>query len=234
MALNPSKTKCMLITTRQKRQNMKHKFTTPYISNCQIEEVDSHKLLGVTIDKNLTWRDHISKLCKQISTKLYALSRIKHMINTGCKRIFFFAHIQSLIDYASTIWDGSSEDSMKKLKSLHRRSLKLITSKNKIEKHDYVNQKILPLNERFKFNKGVMVFKSLKGLSPPKLSKMFTKKHPRDPSKIYLPSHRIDLFKSTFQYSGSNLWNKLPYSVRSSGSLFIFRKKYYAELLKTP
>ena len=39
------------------------------------------------------------------------------------------AHIQSRIDYASTLWDSASESLLKPLKSLHRRAVKIILLK---------------------------------------------------------------------------------------------------------
>ena len=81
MALNPKKTKFMLITTRQKRQNIKNSFNPIIIENTAIKEVDSHKLLGLTIDNNLSWANHVTNICNQISKKVFLLSRIKHMLN---------------------------------------------------------------------------------------------------------------------------------------------------------
>ena len=37
------------------------------------ESVDNTKLLGVTINKNLTWNNHIEELVKRASRKLYFL-----------------------------------------------------------------------------------------------------------------------------------------------------------------
>ena len=41
-----------------------------------IECSGSVKLLGITIDNNLKFEEHISKLCKKASQKLHALARI--------------------------------------------------------------------------------------------------------------------------------------------------------------
>eukprot|EP00745_Piridium_sociabile_P038460 TRINITY_DN70234_c0_g2_i1.p1 TRINITY_DN70234_c0_g2~~TRINITY_DN70234_c0_g2_i1.p1 ORF type:complete len:166 (+),score=9.79 TRINITY_DN70234_c0_g2_i1:36-533(+) len=53
MALHPQKSKFMSIATRQKRQNIKHKLTELKIHGKRLEEVDSHKLLGLTIDNKI-------------------------------------------------------------------------------------------------------------------------------------------------------------------------------------
>ena len=77
MSLNAVKTKCMYVCTRQKRQRMKTPFRPLYIQNTKIDEVSAHKILGVTIDRNLTWTEHIAHMAKSISKKVFQLSKIK-------------------------------------------------------------------------------------------------------------------------------------------------------------
>ena len=38
-------------------------------------------LLGITIDNNLDFNEHISKLCKKVSLKINALARVAHFMN---------------------------------------------------------------------------------------------------------------------------------------------------------
>ena len=54
MSLNPSKTKDMILTTRQKRQLLHSPSAHLSVGNQQITEVSDHKVLGVTIDNNQT------------------------------------------------------------------------------------------------------------------------------------------------------------------------------------
>ena len=76
MSLHPSKTKFMLITTQQKRQNMTSKCPPLLIKHETVKEVDNHKVLRVTVDNNLSWSKHVSALRKTASKKVYQLSRV--------------------------------------------------------------------------------------------------------------------------------------------------------------
>ena len=66
MALHPDKTKFMLVTRRQKRQNFVPHLPPLIIKSDVTEEVQSHKVLGITIDNNLSWTPHVNALCKKI------------------------------------------------------------------------------------------------------------------------------------------------------------------------
>ena len=162
MALHPDKTKFMLITTRQKRQNLVPNLPPLTIKSDVIGEVQNHKVLGITIDNNLSWTPHVNALCKKISTKVFQLSRPKHFVNFLTRKLFFKSHIQSLIDYGSTLWDSTSKSTLKPLHSLHRRALKLILLKqSSLEQDDYNLLNVLPLHTKLKYNKGIYMKKKI-------------------------------------------------------------------------
>ena len=54
----------MLITTRQKLQNMQITSLQLNGSGSSIENVTDHKVLGIIIDQNLTWNHHVDMLTK--------------------------------------------------------------------------------------------------------------------------------------------------------------------------
>ena len=125
MVLSSEKTKYMLITTRQKRQNISSNPPCLYIKDKLIEEVDNHKVLGLIIDNNLSWSCHLRSLSKNISQKVFQLSQIKHFLDTDSRKMFFEAHIKSVIYFCSTIWDGTSDNSMKFLHRVYKRAIKI-------------------------------------------------------------------------------------------------------------
>ena len=95
--------------------------------------------------------------------------------------------------------------------SLHKRALKAIHLKNTtLAISDYNFLSILPLKERLKHNKGVLIHKIMSGKVPPSLRAKFSLNQSRHFGKFNIPLPRIDLFKSSLVYSGSVLWNSLP------------------------
>ena len=66
MVLHPDKIKFMLITTRQKRQNIVSYLPPLTAKDNIIEEVQNHRVLGVTIDNNLAWTPHVNTVQENI------------------------------------------------------------------------------------------------------------------------------------------------------------------------
>ena len=143
MSLNPTKTNYMILTTRQKRQILNSPPAHILIGKQQLHEVSEHKLLGVTIDNYLTWGPQIRDLCKSTAKRVYQSAKIKNFLTFHARKTFFQAHIQSCIDYASTLWDSASESLLKPLKSLHRRAIKIILPKHtNPTNEDYKNTRL--------------------------------------------------------------------------------------------
>ena len=77
--LNLTKTGFMLIGSRQKLKNLPISPTFE-INGTQISRVDVTKSLGVLIDENLNWSNHIDSISKKISSGIGAIKRIRHCV----------------------------------------------------------------------------------------------------------------------------------------------------------
>ena len=120
---------------------------------------------------NLTWGPHFRDLCKTTVKKVYQSAKIKHFLNFHARKTFFQAHIQSGIDYASTLWDSASDSLQKTLKSLHRQAIKIVLLKRtSLTDKDYKSVQILPLSSRLMSNKARFVPKIVSGRAPMYLS----------------------------------------------------------------
>ena len=80
---------------------------------------------------------YVNEQTKRVSKKLYQLSKFTHFLNAHARKLLFNAHIQSVIDYASTLWDPVSATTLKPLASINKHALKLSLLKSKfLTAHD--------------------------------------------------------------------------------------------------
>ena len=233
MSLNESKTKYMLITTRQKRQNLTNNSHLIVIGDHKLEEVNQHKVLGLMIDNNLTWSPHITKVCRIVSQKVFQLSKIKNFLDIEARKHFYHAHIQSLFDYVSTIFDTCSANTIRPLRSIHRRAIKIVRlASSSLTPQDYIDLNILPLSLKLQLNKSVFMYKIMNGLAPPSLTSKFQVNSSRYSDNILIPKPRVDIFKTSLLYSGGTLWNSMPKFIKDSRSIDTFKLHYKSYLLK--
>ena len=232
MSLNAVKTKCMFVCARQKRQKMKYPFPPLFIENKEIEQVDSHKILGVMIDKNLTWSEHTTYLGKNISKKVFQLRKIKHLLDKRSRKLFFDGHILSLVDYGSSIWGNSSDTNLKLINRMYKKAIKLILLKStSLSVNDYKSINSLTLHDRLLFNKGLVMHNVVNGNAPSKIIALFKTNIYRHNHLLSFPRPRNNLFKSSFLYSGGTLWNTLPATLKKIKNKNYFKSRFKIHLL---
>ena len=71
MVLNTLKTKVMLITSRQKRNNLHESALSLKYNDIDIKMTTSDTILGVHVDENLSWNDHYRHVSKKVSSYLW-------------------------------------------------------------------------------------------------------------------------------------------------------------------
>ena len=90
-----------------------------------IEQVSEHRHLGVILDDQLKWQAHINSITNAVAKNVYLLSRLGGCNSEACNT-FFHVHIMSRINYVSNVWDGCSDVHIKKLKTVHKRGVKVL------------------------------------------------------------------------------------------------------------
>ena len=88
MVIHPVMTKSMVITSRQKHQLIKPKLNL-FIGNKSVEQVKSHKMLGICLDSELNWQTQIHNLTKILSKNVFLLTKLKKYVNTKHLKLFF-------------------------------------------------------------------------------------------------------------------------------------------------
>ena len=67
MILNKQKTQCMLIGSTQKIARLNDKSINLILNETSLNQINQHKVLGITIDQTLSWDVQISSVCKNLT-----------------------------------------------------------------------------------------------------------------------------------------------------------------------
>ena len=70
------------------------------IRDCTTDNSDCEKLLGVKIDLNLNFNDHISDLCKKTSRKISALARVTPFMGLSKRKLLMNAFFASQFSFS--------------------------------------------------------------------------------------------------------------------------------------
>ena len=79
LSLNTKKSNVMLFGTHSKTTQYRNELKLS-LDDVEIKEVNACKFLGVTIDQNLTWENHITELAKKCSSSIGILFKMKNFL----------------------------------------------------------------------------------------------------------------------------------------------------------
>uniref|UniRef100_A0A1B6LSI3 Reverse transcriptase domain-containing protein n=1 Tax=Graphocephala atropunctata TaxID=36148 RepID=A0A1B6LSI3_9HEMI len=88
-----------------------------------LQAVDKIKHLGITIDENMHWKNHIDSLCLKLNSALFALKRTKATSTQEATRIAYHALFESHLRYGITVWGGSSEGNLHRALVVQKKQL---------------------------------------------------------------------------------------------------------------
>ena len=141
----------------------------------KIWESQAQKLLGLTVDKNLSFENHLKILCKKVSQKVSALARIAGILPFQKRHILLKTFIESQFSYCPLVWMFCSTTTNKKINRIHERALRIVY-------RDYVSSfeellykdKSLTFHQRNIQQVALEMFKIRNNLSPPFMKDIFT------------------------------------------------------------
>ena len=105
--------------------------TSPYgrrslkIHDSDIMSSSSEELLGDWIDSEITFHDHITRLCSKANQKISALARVSKYITLQKLRLLMKSYITHQFNYCPLIWMIYSRKLIKKIKIIHERIYKV-------------------------------------------------------------------------------------------------------------
>ena len=126
MVTNAAKMKCLLVTGKRIPCKLDSCSLKLKIVNSDIEQVDSQKLFGVTIDKHLNFDVHVKELCKKLSQRIVILRKIRRFIPIKQRILYHNAMIKRVMLYGSTIWSNCSADNLTRILKLQKRAVRVM------------------------------------------------------------------------------------------------------------
>ena len=113
ISLNASKSTAMLFGTRSRLDRLDLASFSPSLNGIHLKVVNNHKLLDFTLDSNLSFKPHVSRLVKKLNSSLFFL-RTASTLNIPERHRFllYFSLMHSHILYGLTIYSSCSDSSL--------------------------------------------------------------------------------------------------------------------------
>lgn len=237
--LNTKKTKSMFVTGSRLRTKIGGTSVDEMrIFTSKGEELDnttSHKLLGVYVDQDLSFNEHVEQLCKKLIKRIGLLRSIRQYLPLNERILFYNTTIKPVFLYGGTVWSSTSKCNIRRIFRLQKRAARVILGlKTRDERTITLFKRLdwLPFYDEINVNKLCLLYKCLNGQCPEylgsrlvRVSDLSTRTSRYGAITIRCPRYNRDTEGGkTFLITAAKLWNSLPINIRSSTSINAFKQ----------
>ena len=88
---------------------------------------ETHKHLGVHLSSNTKWSKHIDSIIESASKQISYLRKIKYQFSKQTLNTLFYTYNRPLLEYASEVWDGSTQADANRLEQVQLNAAQIVT-----------------------------------------------------------------------------------------------------------
>ena len=231
LSLNMEKSNFVMFHPRQKKIDS----INLMIKDNPLKQEYCIKYLGVLIDSNLNWQNHVNSVIKKIKRSVGILSKLRHFIGTKTLINIYYALVYPFLTYGIIIARGNTYPSnLQSLYILQKKCVRIITFSKFDERSSplFKRLNIIKLFDLVTFYIALFIFKFRNNILPPVFDSFFIPvcnihDHcTRHAARLTysLPQVRTNYGISNVRFQGARIWNSLDDDVKSL-SISQFKKK---------
>ena len=200
------------------------------INNHNIENVDQGLFLGTYIDKKLNFKSHIDYISSKISKSigiLFKLSKLK-----ACKSVLkhiYYSLVHSHLIYNIICYAGTYDSHVERLFLLQKRALRIINKSSFLAHTDplFHSNNILKVQDMYKLYVAIYMYNNWEAESYAVSHDYNT----RNRNSLVPSAARLTATERSISVVGPNIWNSIPFDIRESPTISIFKNRFKAYLL---
>ena len=241
------KSQLMLIDLTTRKNNPYPNFSIT-MGEYAISRTKTYKYLGVYIDDKMTWKYHIDKLCKKLSSAAGVIYRIRNRVSRKCLMLIYHGLVSSRLRYGILCWGSAAKTHLNKLNVIHNRVVRNITFNNRRASAGpiYEQLNILPINGLLLSEKAKFIYQLTNNMLPSVFNKYMERPthnhntryaHNLNFSRIRVRTNRA---QNTLECQGPIVWAKIPLEIKQMPTLPLFKKnlkdylKHNSDVYSTP
>ena len=234
LSLNIKKTHFMCFSAKNKPSPC----ISLQIDGESLAEVNKSKFLGVIIDNNLSWKDHISFVCRKVARGIGVIIKARKVLHSESMKCLYYSFIYPYMIYCNQVWGSACKTNIQPLLILQKRVIRIILGVHPRSPSEplFITLKFLSCENIFKYLIGRLMYRIYHGeLSV--LHCLFTKysdihvHNTRQKCHYQMPLCRTNLGKCGLRYVGVSVLNSiLSVNINPNVSEFIFARSLKAAI----
>jgi hypothetical protein len=228
LTLNMGKTNILKFSPLHFQNNQYQSASVTYT----LKDVTNTNFLGLQLDTNMNWKNHVAKIIPKLSRACYAVRAMYPFSSLNTLKMIYFAYFHSIVNYGIIFWGNSTESN--KVLLVQKKVIRIMTGSRP-------RTSCKPLFQRL----GILTIHSQYILSLMEFllqnQEMFTSNievhniNMRNKLKLHKPISNLTLYQKGVYYMCIRIFNKLPeYIANSAGNKRIFISNLRQYLVDKP
>jgi Reverse transcriptase (RNA-dependent DNA polymerase)/Endonuclease/Exonuclease/phosphatase family len=229
LSVNPSKTEYLLIGTPQQRSKLSSTSVSFY--GTILTPTDNCRNLGVLFDSDLSFKKHVSTICRSSFYHIRQLRQIRSSLDTNSAIILANALVASKLDYCNSLYFNLPAATLNRLQVVQNALARVVVPS--VRRNHHISPTLkklhwLPIRQRIKFKIASLTFKTLNFKQPSYLTELIkVQDYPRNlrssnKRQLLVPFIKTAQGRRAFSYAAPTIWNSLPLSLRFCQSITSF------------
>lgn len=189
----------------------------------EVHPVESIKYLGVVLDSELKFKNHILNLKLKIIKILRLFYFLRNFCSSDLLRILYFSLVHSRLDYGIICWGGTYRSNLQPIYVIQKNIVRIIGRKTKIDESFpiFCAFKILPLQYMFIYKVLRVFFVRSRSFVAENAYKLKL----RNPTDFFVPRPTNTYFTKTYYFLAPRMFNRLPNEIQNSKTITFFANK---------
>lgn len=236
LVLNPNKSKFMVLGTRHQCESIIQMNPCIEINQQSIERVTKARNLGLVLDSELRYVEHINNIIRSAFFRLKVLYRIRCYLTERVRILLTESLVLSLFNFCDVVYGprlfAKTERAIQRVQNACARFCFDIPRRSHVS--PFLNQKgILKMSARRKLHLACLFQRVVQSRRPKYLYTKFvwardhcTYHHTRskESHKIIMTRHNTEGYRGCFKYAASKIWNDLPPPLHEPMTNMTFKK----------
>ena len=238
LSLNVLQSQAMVVGSQPKIKKLTDKIVDHpqfFIGGSKVEvKVDRIKYLGVIIDRNLDWEEHISNVRTKVSRAIGFLKYSRKFLPQNTLSKMYWGIVEPRFRFCCSVWGCCGVTKLQTLQKLQHRAARIVT-KNSFDTPSVGLIQSLnwpSVSDIIGCETATTMYKSLNGLVPGYISSLFEKNFDSNCQGTEKYRNRsFDTFTKTnngqraMSFRGPKLWNNLELDFKQAPTLATFKRR---------
>ena len=186
----------------------------------------------IYIDHKLTFKTHVDHINTKLARGNKLIAKLRHFVRHDSLISFYYAHIQSYINYGATAWTSTAASYIEKINKQQRKCISLISFSNWNDSKItdlYGKYNILPLDKFIFLNRCVFIWKVVHNQFEADFISKFSDITKRadfaSTRKFVAPFRSTSAGLNFITCVGIKQWNRLSQDITANRSLHGFKSE---------